>query len=87
MDRAALEETLPAEDRVIAAQLDEPGGELGKLLVGLNCVPVDPGQLVVLAVDVVVSLLGAAPLVAVGDHRYALGQQQGGEEVALLPLP
>ena len=61
-------------------------GELGEHVVLAGVVPVDPAQLVVLAVDVVVALLGAAQLVAVRDHRHALGQQQRGEEVALLPL-
>src|SRR5450759_1094839 len=46
--------------------------------------PVDPRELVVLAVDVVVASLGSADLVAVGDHRDTLAQQKGGQEVALL---
>jgi hypothetical protein len=46
---------------------------------------VDPAELAV-AVDVVVAVLGAAELVAVGDHRHALGQQERGEEFALTPL-
>ena len=49
--------------------------------------PVDPRQLVVLAVGVVVAALGAADLVAGQEHRHALRQQQRREEVALLPRP
>ena len=41
--------------------------------------PVEPGDLVVLAVGVVVALLGAAHLVPAEQHRDAEGQQQGGE--------
>src|SRR5674476_548725 len=50
----------------------------------LGQLPVDPGELVVLAVDVVVAALGSTDLVAVGDHRDTLAQQERGEEVALL---
>ncbi len=32
-------------------------------------------------------MLGAAQLVAAEQHRHPLGEQQGGEEVALLPAP
>ena len=49
--------------------------------------PVHPGDLVVLAVGVVVASLGAPDLVAGQQHRDALRQQQRGEEVALLPRP
>src|ERR1035438_7308271 len=48
--------------------------------------PVDPGELIVLAVDVVVATLGSADLVAVGDHRDTLAEQERGQEVALLLL-
>ena len=44
----------------------------------------DPGQLGVLGVGVVVAQLGATQLVAVQQHRHALREQQGGDEVALL---
>ena len=68
---------------MLGAQRVHGGRELDERLV--HVVPVDPGQLGVLAVGVVVALLGAAQLVAVQDHRHALGEQQGGDEVALLP--
>src|SRR5689334_23501948 len=38
---------------------------------------------VVLAVGVVVAVLAAAELVAVGEHRHAVGEQQRGEEVEI----
>src|SRR5680860_324497 len=50
----------------------------------LGQLPVDPGELIVLAVDVVVAALGPTDLVAVGDHRDTLAEQECGEEVALL---
>ena len=47
-------------------------------------VPVHPRQVVVLAVAVVVAPLGAPQLVARHQHGHPLGQEQGGQEVALL---
>ncbi|GMA31398.1 hypothetical protein GCM10025875_13900 [Litorihabitans aurantiacus] len=79
----AAEEAAAAEHGVLGAQPDRPLGEVEQRgLVGVE-VPVHPRQLVVLAVDVVVALLGAADLVAVGEHRHALGQQERREEAAL----
>ena len=49
--------------------------------------PVQPGELVVLAVDVVVASLRPAHFVAVQQHRHALGEEQCGDEVAFLLLP
>jgi hypothetical protein len=47
-------------------------------------IPVQPGELVVLAVCVIVALLGVTELVAGQEHGHALRQYQGGEKVALL---
>src|SRR5262249_1154278 len=46
--------------------------------------PVQPSKLVVLAIGVVVAALGVAELVAAADHRHALGEQQGSDEISLL---
>src|SRR5579863_569908 len=45
--------------------------------------PVDPGHLVVLAVGIVVTVLGAAELVAREQHRGAGGEEYGGQQSAL----
>ncbi len=82
---AAGEEPLAAERRVVAAQPDHRGGEVEQRPVDL--VPVHPADLGVLGVGVVVAALGAAHLVAVRQHRHALAEQQGGQEVALLAGP
>src|SRR5207244_3504346 len=50
----------------------------------VGALPVDPGELVVLAVAVVVAALGPPQLVAVQQHRRALREQERGQEVALL---
>ena len=81
----AGEEPLAAERRVLGAEPGDRGGELHQRLVDL--VPVDPRQLGVLGVGVVVALLGAAELVAVEQHRDALAEQQRGDEVALRARP
>jgi hypothetical protein len=60
----------------------DPFAPLAELLV--DVVPVEPRQLGVLAVGVVVAGLGAAELVATEDHRHALRQQEGREDVAAL---
>src|SRR4051794_14345356 len=68
-----------------APQSGDRLGELDQRRVGVG--PVDPGDLVVLAVAVVVAALGASEFVAMADHRHALTQQGGGDEVALLLGP
>src|SRR6185437_2964401 len=53
----------------------------------LDCgVPVDPGDLVVLAVTVVVAALGAPEFVAGEQHRNALAEKERDEEVPHLPV-
>ena len=80
--RPAVEEAPAPEGGVVAAQPGQGGGELHQRLI--HVVPVDPGDLVVLRVSVVVALLRAAQLVAVQQHRHALAEQQRRDEVALL---
>ena len=81
----ALEPAAPTEHRVVAAEGDHPRGTKSTNSL-VDVVPVVPGDLVVLAVGVVVAALGAAELVAAEQHRDALGQQQRGQEVASLAV-
>ena len=83
-DGLALEETAPAEDGMVPPQLGDPAGELVQVGVRLPQGPVHPGDLGVLAVDVVVAPLGAPDLVAVRDHRGALRDHQRAHDVAHL---
>ena len=46
--------------------------------------PIEPADLVVLAIGVVVAVLGPAEFVAARQHRHALGKKEGGEEIAAL---
>ena len=61
-------------------------GEGQQLLPVLRKIPVEPGDVAVLAIGVVVAVLGAAELVAGEQHRRALREQQRRQHVALLPL-
>ena len=66
------------------AEADEPlrEGQQAAVLV----VPVEPRDVVVLAVGVVVAALGAADLVAAEHHRHTLAEQQRRHQVPLLAL-
>ena len=82
-DLAALEPAAAPEHGVLAAQVgDAARHHVAEVLV--DVVPVEPRELAVLAVGVVVAVLGAAELVAAEDHRHALRQQQRREDVAPL---
>ena len=69
-----LKERSPAKHGVFAAQMYQPLyiGEKGLLLAA--DIPMQPAQLVVLTVDVVVALLAAAEGIARRQHRHALGE-------------
>src|SRR5215207_2661110 len=47
--------------------------------------PVIPAEIIVLAVGVVVAALGTAHFIAAEQHRRALGKEEGGQKVPLLP--
>src|ERR1035441_7839673 len=74
--RGGGQETVAAEDRVGSPQRDQVLGDPQQAGVGGG--PVDPGDLVVLAVRVVVPVLGPAQLIAAEQQRDAGRQQQGG---------
>ncbi len=84
-DRLPAEELSAPEHRMPGAQRDGLAGELQQVGVLLGESPVHPGQLGVLAVDVVVALLGTPDLVAVRQHRRPLRQEQRRQDVPLLP--
>ena len=79
---APLEERPPPQGRVPHPQRDHLPDEPEEVGVLLGQRPVDPTDRVVLAPGVVIAPLGAEELVAAQDHRHALREQQGGDEVA-----
>ena len=82
----AGEESGTPQHGVTLSQLGQALHELDQLGAVLVPIPVDPADLVVLAVGVVVAALRSPELVAGGEHRRALREQQRCEEVLLLPL-
>ena len=81
-----VKEGRAAEHRMLGAEPEQPpreGEEHPRALVDL---PVEPGDLVVLAVRVVVAALGVPELVAGEEHRHALGEEERGEDVPLLAV-
>ena len=57
------------------------------MLLPLVQLPAQPGQVVVLAISVVVPFLGVAQFVAGQDHRHPLREHERGDEVAFLLFP
>ena len=82
--RPALEPVPLPQRRVLAPQPQRGLRDLVDVEPGVVGTPVDPRDLVVLAVGVVVAALGAAALVAGGDHRDAVGQAQRRHHVGRL---
>ena len=83
--RPALEQVPLPQRGVLAPQPQRGLGDLVDVEPRVVGAPVDPGDLVVLAVGVVVAALGAAALVAGGDHRHAVGQAERRHQVRGLP--
>ncbi len=83
----ALDELLPAHREVIFAQRDQQPREAQEAGILLCQRPIDPGDLVVLAIRIVVALLGPAELIALSQERHALRNHEQSQEVAHLPLP
>ena len=79
------QESIAPQDRILPPQRRQAPHEPHLRGVLLRERPVDPGDLVVLAVGVVVAALRARELVAGEQHRRSLRQQQRREQVAHLP--
>ena len=70
-DGTVLDVAPPPQHGMVPPQCDEPSGEAKQLLVDPS--PVMPGDLVVLAVGVVVPALGAPGFVPAEEHCRPLG--------------
>src|SRR5262249_25421957 len=77
--RTAAEEASPAKHGIGSSDLEETDRVAEHLLLAWSELPIEPTDLVVLAVAVVVPPLGAADLVAAENHRYTLGEQKRAE--------
>ena len=84
MNGAVLEELAALEDRLGAPEMDDGAHKVAKGLLLLGQLPMQPGEVVVLAIGIVVALLRMAELVTGQEHGHALRQEQRSDEVALL---
>ena len=71
---------------MVLSQLNEASCKGHQRLLMFVQVPIDPADLIVLAIGVVVAALRSPHFVAATEHRHPLRQEQGGEHVALLPF-
>src|ERR1044072_6895514 len=72
VNAAALEKLSAAKDRMGGAQHDQGAGKGEQGLLLARDVPVEPADLVVLTIRVVVPALRSADFVASANHRHAL---------------
>jgi hypothetical protein len=85
-NRPALEELPPLKNGLCLPDPDGALHEIEERLLLRGEIPVEPRQVVVLAVRVVVSVLGVAEFVACKDHGHALREHHRRDDVSLLPL-
>src|ERR1017187_4587059 len=83
-DWAALKKTPTVEYRMPLAQADHSLHERQQVAILRLQIPVQPTCRIVLAIRVVVSQLRMTGAITRVQHRYALGQQQRGQEIPLL---
>src|SRR5262249_11726867 len=72
------------KNRVLAPHLNQFAGELKQTFLFFVPLPVQPTDLIVLTIGVVVSLLRSAELVAAQEHWHSLRQKQHRQKIALL---
>src|SRR5882724_1443882 len=83
---AALKEFWTAKYRMRLAKPDQLSREIQKLLLLFIVPPIEPGDLVVLTISVVIALLRSSPLVATQKHRHALRKKKCGQKIPPLPF-
>src|SRR5207249_1457315 len=86
-DAASLKIFPPPKNRLRQPEVNQLLYKFKQSLLFVGEVPVDPAQLVVLTVRIVVALLRPAHLVAVANHRHALRKEESGEDISYLPRP
>lgn len=73
--------------RMPFTQGDQFGSELNERLLILVEIPVEPANVVVLTICIVVAALGAAQFIASADHRHSLREQQRGQQIPFFAFP
>src|SRR5260370_12050388 len=80
----ALEKFRTAKDRMIFPELNQSSGESKQLILLFIALPIEPTNLIVLAISVIVSVLRSAPFVAAAEHRHALRKKQRRQKIPAL---
>src|SRR6266542_931320 len=81
---ATAEKFWAAKYRVRLAKPNQPSRELQKLVLLFVACPIEPADLVVLAISIVIALLRSSPLVSAGKHRHASGKKKRRQKVPAL---
>src|SRR6478609_128689 len=68
------------------SELYQSSRELKKLILLFVTLPVEPTDLVVLTIGVVVAVLCPSPFIPAAEHQHALGKKQCREKIATLPV-
>src|SRR5215475_10269850 len=85
-DTPTLKEFRSAKDGMRIAKSNELAGELKKLILLFILRPVEPTDLVVLAISVVIAVLRSSPLVSASEHWHALRKKECGQKIPALSL-
>src|SRR5262249_16739445 len=83
--RLAGEKTRPPQAGVAPTEGDQLLDEAEHVPLGFAERPIEPAQLVILAVAIVVPALGSQHFIPGQDHRDSLTQEQNSQEVFCLP--
>src|SRR5207253_9217340 len=75
-----------AKDRMFLAELNQHLRELEQLLFFSITLPIQPADLIVLALRIVISVLRSAEFVTTRKHRHTLRQEECCQEISTLPL-
>ena len=81
---AALKEITPPKNRVLFAQHDHALQKGQQFLIGRLEVPIEPADLFILAVGIVVTVLGVADAITGKQHGNTLRKEHSGQKVPRL---
>ena len=85
--RRTSEKRIAPQSWLVLAELDQISAKPDHLFILLHRRPVQPTDLVVLAISVVVAMLGSPEFITSDQHRYALRQHQCRQHIFDLTLP
>src|SRR5262245_52012569 len=83
---AALKKFRPAKDGMRVAKRKQLSRKLQKPILLFAARPIEPADLVILAISIVVAVLRSSPLISATQHRNPLGKKKCGQKIPALPL-